>query len=234
MRVRLFFMYVPSGPRPTTGASPTPLTLLGQGSRALVLNTTLSVFSEATACRGLTPKCRQGLCTCRHNSDHIDSGGSSHLHSRDGNPRESSSCSRPGVHNNHHSRSSRPDRHKSLCSCNPSDPAGLPVRPGSLAHNRSSRPREANLRRIDSSRSSGRHGCNDSSNPCRSMDHCCNRGARSGGACAAHVGALGTLADNGTAPCVLVAEAPLCAAARHAAADLDFDGTESDAAAAPQ
>ena len=64
------------------------------------------------------------------------------------------------------------------------------------------------------------------------MDRGCNRGGRSGGACAAHVGALHTLADNGTAPCVLVAEALLHAAVRHAAADPDFAGTASDAAAA--
>ena len=64
------------------------------------------------------------------------------------------------------------------------------------------------------------------------MDHCRNRGARSGDACPDYVGTLYTLADSGTAPCVLAAEVLQSAAARHAAADPDIDCTASPAAAA--
>ena len=112
------------------------------------------------------------------------------------------------------------------------DPAGLPVRRETLPDIRSSRPTEANWRRIDSSRSTGRPGCNDSSEPCRSMDRCCNCGGRSGGASVADACDLNTVADNDTAPCVLVAEALLHAAVRPAAPDLDVGDTASAAAVA--
>ena len=65
------------------------------------------------------------------------------------------------------------------------------------------------------------------------MDHYRNRGVRCGDACPDHVGTLYTLADNDTAPCDLVAEALLSAAAIHSVVDLDLDGIVSDAAAAP-
>jgi hypothetical protein len=64
------------------------------------------------------------------------------------------------------------------------------------------------------------------------MDHCRNRGARSGDAGPGHVSDLYNPADSGTALCVLVAEAPQSAAPRHAAADQELDCTVSAAAAA--
>ena len=93
----------------------------------------------------------------------------------------------------------------------------------------------ANLRRIDSSDSSCRHDCNDSSELCGSTDHHCNRGHdHSGDLFAADVGALNTVPENGTAPYDFLAVAVLSAVVRDPAADLDADGTASRAAVVVQ
>ena len=195
----------------------------------------LSLLSEATGSRGLATRWRQACYMSRSSSGHIDIGHCSRLHSRDGSPRESSSCSRPGLRNSRYSRSSRPDTHRSLGSRNASDPDGRPLLPGSLPGNRSSRLGRDNLRRIDSSRSSGRHDGNDRSEPCRSRDRDRNRGdGRSEEILAVDAGAPDNPPENGTAPYAFVAVAVLSAVAGHAAADPDVDGTASGAAAAAQ
>src|SRR5271157_2791265 len=194
-----------------------------------------SLLSEATGSRGLATKSRQACCKSRWHRRHIDTGCCSRLDSRDGSLGESSSCSRPGLRNSRYSRSLRLDRHKSFGSRNASGPVGRPLQLGSLPGNRSLQPGEVNPGRIDSSRSSGRHDCNDRSEPCRSTDRYRNRGdGRSGETLAVDAGALDSLPENGTAPYGFVAVTVLSAAAGHAAADPDVDGTASGAAAADQ
>src|SRR5271157_1120577 len=194
-----------------------------------------SLLSEATGSRGLATKSRQACCKSRWHRRHIDTGGCSRLDSRDGSLGESSSCSRPGLRNSRYSRSLRPDRHKSFGSRNASGPVGRPLQLGSLPGNRSLQLGGANLRRIDSSRSSGHHDCNDRSEPCKSTDRDRNRGdGRSAEILAVDVAVLDSLPENGTAPYGFVAVTGLSAAAGHAAADPGVDGTASGAAAAVQ
>ena len=158
-------------------------------------------------------------------SDHIESDYCSRLHSRDENPRGSSGCSRSGLRNSRYSRSSHPDRRKSLCSCHANGRPGLPFRRGSLPHNHGSLPAAAFSHRIRSSRSSDRHDCNDRLEPCRNTGRDHNRSARSGDVSAAGVGALNTVPENDTAPYVFVAVATRYAVLRGIPAAPDGDGT---------
>ena len=170
-------------------------------------------------------RCYPTWNSCRQSCAHIDSGCCSHLHSPDEIPRENSSCSRSGLRNSHCSRSSRPDRHKSLCSCHANGRPGLPFRRGSLPHNHGSLPAVAFSRRIRWSRSSDRHDCNDRSQACRNTGHDRNRTDRPGDGSVAGVGALNTVPENDTAPCVFVAVAPRYSVVRDAPAAPDVDRT---------
>ena len=117
----------------------------------------------------------------------------------------------------------------------PIGPACLPVRPGSLADIRCSRPGGASLRRIDWSGNRIRLAGNDNSEPCSSPDR---RRNRDYGHCAnslvADASALNTVPDNDIAPYDFAVVAVLFAFVRDSPPDPDADCIASPAAAVAQ
>jgi len=161
----------------------------------------------------------------RWHSGHIDAGRGSRLHSRDGNPRGSSNCTRCGKCNNHDNHNWHHGRHSSPGRRRASGRAGPPRRNGNLARNRRAGPAAARLRRIGLSRRSGHRACNDRSVPCRSKGHGHNRTVLRAGVFAARASAPDTLPGSDNAPGDSVAVILLLAFERLTPAALNSAGT---------